>query len=993
MQAGVGANEMKIVTKIVLLVIVSVSVIMGGVSLLISNRMQRTVLTQIDHVLATNLEFAAKDMAKTTDYIRRTAEIISHNRAIRKSLSLSVSRGINQILNELVTIYPFFNFVVIAEPNGDIFAASTRDRDGRKVGGEQLLGLNIKQSPMIEQKLEDFTGASKEVASGRPGSDPYLQVMGMKGGDSQWIVAPVHGRGGLIGWVVLSYDWEDEISALLGKITKHLIDIGNPIIETILVNADGHVVAGDRAGHLKFEPDPSTLWKSRRVMIGATPMDLIIVNDLIKTNEPMVKTRELLLGIVLLSSIALIFVLYFLLRQILLRRLGMLHAGTLQLGAGNLTTRLPELGKDEIGNLASAFNHMADWLQSTTVSRDYMDNVLESITDGIVTIDEQGLITTCNHATLEMFGYERDEVIGRNVSILSPPAARRDHQTFTANSQIHAPRIISLNRDLEGCRKDGSLFPMELMVTPMQVGGKRGFVGTIRDITERKEVDRMKSEFISTVSHELRTPLTSIRGSLGMVESGVLKDPEKVSQMIHLAASNTERLIDLVNDLLDMEKLQSGSLEFQFEDIDIHSVVENALEANQPYAKKHDVEFKFTSTLNEATVSGDRGRLTQVLANLLSNAAKFSPAGGAVLVSIVRRQRMIRVSVSDKGPGIPEEFRGKIFERFTQADSSDTRQKGGTGLGLSISKAIVEKHGGEIGFDTESGKGTTFFFELAEKERSATAAEMPATPEATTGGRGDRTCARVLVLEDDPDVARLLKMMLEQDGNKVEVAANADEARRLIAKQRFDLMTVDIMLPDQDGISLIRDIRTQEKTKDLPSVIISAKADVERHEVETSRMGIIEWLDKPIDQERLLKAVHRVIGTQNVPDLPRVLHIEDDRDLMQVMATLIGDSMEYVRAATVKEGRRLLRSEKFDLLIVEPGMPDGGGFDLLSELAGSPSQDAPTIIYSSHTVPADAASRADRVLLKSRCTSDELLAVIHRMTGGEQAHKRQIETK
>ena len=168
---------------------------------------------------------------------------------------------------------------------------------------------------------------------------------------------------------------------------------------------------------------------------------------------------------------------------------------------------------------------------------------------------------------------------------------------------------------------------------------------------------------------------------------------------------------------------------------------------------------------------------------------------------------------------------------------------------------------------------------------------------------------------------------------------------------------------------------------------------MERREGETSRMGIIDWLDKPIDQGRLLRAVHRAISTRIVPDLPRVLHVEGDHDLIRLMAGLIGDSMEYVRAPTVQEGRRLLRTEKFDLVIVEPGLPDGSGFDLLSELAGSLSEDAPTIIYSSHAVPADAASRADRVLPKSSCPSHELLAVIHWMTGGEQAHKRQIDTK
>ena len=422
---------MKIVTKIVLLVIISVSIIMGGVSLLISNRMEQTVHAQIDRVLSTNLEFVEKDIVKTTADIRRTVEIIAHNRAIRKALSLSVSRGINQILNELVTIYPFFNFVVIAEPNGDIFAASTRDGDGRKVGGEQLLGLNIKENPMIEEILEIFTASSKGVTYGRPGNDPYLERMGMERGESQWFVAPVHERGGLIGWVMLSYDWGVEMSALLKATTKHLIDIGNPTIETLLINPDGQIVAGASARQGRFEPDPSTLWKRRRVMIGRSPMDLIIVDDLSKTNEPVVKTRNLLLAIVLIGSIALVVILYFLLRHILLRRLDILHEGADQLGRGNnFTSRLPGLGNDEIGALASAFNRMAEWLQSTTVSRDHLEALVDERTEELARQAEQlevALVHEQKHNTLQrefvaMVSHEfRGDRYG--VKIVGPDAA------------------------------------------------------------------------------------------------------------------------------------------------------------------------------------------------------------------------------------------------------------------------------------------------------------------------------------------------------------------------------------------------------------------------------------------------------------------------------------------------------------------------------------------------------------------------------------------
>jgi signal transduction histidine kinase len=225
----------------------------------------------------------------------------------------------------------------------------------------------------------------------------------------------------------------------------------------------------------------------------------------------------------------------------------------------------------------------------------------------------------------------------------------------------------------------------------------------------------MKNEFISVVSHELRTPLTSIRGSLGLIAggaTGVL--PEKAKSMIDVAVRSTDRLVRLINDILDIEKIESGKMKFVLKPLEIESVVEQAIESTRAYGERLGIPFVLGSRLPGARIYADLDRLIQVLANLLSNAAKYSPSQGSVTVSLSRRSGMIRVAVTDTGPGIPEEFQGRIFQKFSQADSSDTRQKGGTGLGLNISKAIIEKHGGTIGFTTQKGAGTTFYFELPE---------------------------------------------------------------------------------------------------------------------------------------------------------------------------------------------------------------------------------------------------------------------------------------
>ncbi|MEQ6341193.1 MAG: PAS domain S-box protein [Gammaproteobacteria bacterium] len=342
--------------------------------------------------------------------------------------------------------------------------------------------------------------------------------------------------------------------------------------------------------------------------------------------------------------------------------------------------------------------------------------VLDNVLDGIITINEQGTVESFNLAAEQIFGYGPDEVIGKNIKMLMPEPYHDGHDGYLANYMGGgAAKVIGIGREVTGRRKDDSTFPMDLAVSEMRLGERRLFTGIVRDITERKKVDRLKNEFVSTVSHELRTPLTSIRGALGLIAGGVAGEiPAQAKGLVDIAHNNCERLVRLINDILDIEKIESGKMVFDFHPVEIMRLMEEALEANLAYAEQFRVRYTLDGDLSGVKTLADQDRLMQVMANLLSNATKFSPANDVVAVSVARNGRGIRVCVTDHGPGIPEEFHHRIFQKFAQADASDTRQKGGTGLGLNISKAIIEKHGGEIGFKTQSGVGTTFYFDLPE---------------------------------------------------------------------------------------------------------------------------------------------------------------------------------------------------------------------------------------------------------------------------------------
>lgn len=345
----------------------------------------------------------------------------------------------------------------------------------------------------------------------------------------------------------------------------------------------------------------------------------------------------------------------------------------------------------------------------------YRELIEESIQG--VYVYKNGKFLYVNQAFAQIFNYEvASDFIDFNLvdTILSEHEKTKLQTYFDccidASLQGHPDRI-----EFEGIRKDGSKCWVETSAKLVSWDGDYALQGSLRDITERKTMELMKNEFIAIVNHELRTPLTSLFGSLRLLRSGAIGElPSKVGEMVNIAHNNTERLIHLVNDILDLEKIEAGRMEFAKEQINVVDLANQAIEENQNYGEKYGVKFSIEDYVGEAIVIGDKIRLLQVLANLLSNAAKFSPEGETVYLQLSRCEGKVRLSVIDRGLGIPSEFHKKLFQKFSQADSSDSRKKEGTGLGLNICKNIVDHHGGTIDFNTAVGIGTTFYFQLDE---------------------------------------------------------------------------------------------------------------------------------------------------------------------------------------------------------------------------------------------------------------------------------------
>ncbi len=633
------------------------------------------------------------------------------------------------------------------------------------------------------------------------------------------------------------------------------------------------------------------------------------------------------------------------------------------------TAMIAQLVKVRTEDLTTANAELARWVaerkqmvEALQESEAKARAIVDTAVDAIICIDENGTVQSFNHAAEEIFGYSATEVIGHNINLLQPEPYHSEHDSYLRHYlETGQKKIIGQGREVIGRHKDGHQFPIDLAVSEVQLDTRRLFTGIIRDITDRKQseqelllakdqaeaANQAKSDFLASMSHEIRTPMNAIIGMAELLEETPLT-PEQ-HEYVHVFQSAGETLLSLINDILDISKLEAGQLELEKIDFDLREVMEKTCEILALRAHKKGLELAcHLAPETPERLQGDPLRLRQVLVNLIGNAIKFTERGEVVLeakpLSNAAEQEPVELlfAVSDTGIGIPADKQQAIFERFTQVDASTTRQYGGTGLGLNISKRIVEALNGKIWVESETGKGSTFYFS-GQFIHSAAAPEPPPLT--------DLSGYQVLVVDDCAANRLVLRDTLTSWGAKITEAENGKLALQQMQQAKaagrpFELVLLDCRMPEMDGFEVAGDI--QLNSSFAGTTVMMLTSDNRAGDIARARqLGLAAYMVKPIKRRDLQYALSSALHPQP-PELPEqqaeeaetpperslnILLVDDSEDNRLLVSSFLKKLPYQVDQAENGEiALQKFQQNDYDLVLMDMQMPVMDGYAASREI-------------------------------------------------------------
>ncbi|GEM_PF-767456 len=611
--------------------------------------------------------------------------------------------------------------------------------------------------------------------------------------------------------------------------------------------------------------------------VAVLVLGLVLISQLEADNDPAHKRTlvSLFTGFIMI----IVLLMSWIHARLVWRRLQRLLRGMEQIRGGDYPYLVVE-GNDEVADLVRGFNQTVEELrhrdeklknwagqretelvklsQSLEEEREKLDTVLDAIGDGVIVLDSENKVLMANQRVSEVFGVPLESLSRADLNKLIDQVRHR-----LVNPELVEEKLRQMQADpsrieeitLELDEPGGQAIRLYCAPVRGADGKVLGRIATSLDLGRERELERLKTEFLSTISHELRTPLTSVKGALGLIRGGAVGTVQsEMRELLDIALTNTDRLIRVINDILDVFQLERGQARMRPVSMPVAQSVTRAVRAiaHQAAGRRIKVETSVPDAL--PNVKGDPRRIEQVLVNLITNAIKFSPPESSVQVSARLGGEMVVVSVRDHGRGLSGDFQERLFGKFEHAQGALTRENQGAGLGLAISRHIVSAHGGRIWVESEGeGQGSTFSFSLPAAERTGGALLL--------GGRQDEAVPAgprlILVIDDDEDVARVISYVFETMGHRVISAHNGREAIELARRHRPDMMTLDLVMPDVSGYDVIRELRQVGDRRRIPIICISMEFDPGR----AISMGADYYLEKPVDIERLREVAERALAT------------------------------------------------------------------------------------------------------------------------------------
>ncbi|MBI3926487.1 MAG: response regulator [Armatimonadetes bacterium] len=698
--------------------------------------------------------------------------------------------------------------------------------------------------------------------------------------------------------------------------------------------------AGDRLAEARYK-DKQVLDVSSPILIESKRLGTVRIGLSLQGQQlALAQSRRHLFGLtLLLLAGATVFV------GLMVRFFGrpLLHLARVsrELARGELEARAKIHSNDEVGLLGSALNHMASRLEHLIeLEKEARERLQRRV-----------------HNLLEF----TDRVISGDLTGSAPPGTDDEmgRLTIAVNEMVRHLRILleeerSMREDLERSRAE------------------------LESVNEKlKELDRMKSDFLNTVSHELRTPLTSIKAFAEILLDNAGEDMDTQMEFLQIINKESDRLTRLINNLLDLSRIEAGRMKWDLEPVDIQDVVASAAASLRGSAERKGLRFEAAVSEYLPTL-GDQDKLIQVFTNLLGNAIKFTDEGGEVRISACRTPNgWIQVAVKDSGVGIAPENHESIFEKFSQVDISETRDIKGSGLGLPIARSIVEHHNGTIQVESELGAGSIFVVRLPlmEQQQRPAPKEIPAPAKVGDGSAGSN---KVLVVDDEANIRRLLRHLLEGEGFEVIEAFSGEAAVELARKEKPRLVLLDLILPDVNGFEVLANLKKHPETRHTPVIILSIVEDEEK----CYRLGANDYLPKPIDRERLLERVS-ALAASSERGRQEILVVDDDESVRRALrAMLAGHGYRVREASGGKQALAEIHKSPPDLVLLDLMMPDVTGHDVLRELKQNPAMASIPVVVLTAAEP-DEQDRALRIGAESLMTKpfseQELTAAVREL--------------